>query len=156
MAAADNRPEQRAWRTSWSTERKDDAWTQRMHDELQQIGRAVLARDLKYHDLSCRETVCQVYLQFADELDARAFMKAPRDASMHYEFQSMDPEYAGEGYDRSDFTYELLVVRERPDYLPASAPSEPAEEEAVMAEESSETPDGLTPGEVIVRAQARE
>jgi len=155
MAAADNNPEQRVWRTSWSRERQDDAWTQQMHDEVQRIGRSVLERDLKYYDLSCRETVCRVYLQFTDQLDAQAFMNAPRGSGLHYEFQSMDPEYTGEGYDRSDFTYELLVVRVRPDGLPASEPSEPAEEEAVMAEQGAETPEGLNPGEVIVRAQSR-
>jgi hypothetical protein len=155
MAAADNNPEQRVWRTTWSRERQDEAWTQRMHDEVQRTGRSVLEGDLKYYDLSCRETVCRVYLQFADQLDARAFMNVPRGSSTHYEFQSMDPEYTGEGYDRSDFTYELLVVRARPDDLPASEPPDPAEEEAVMAEQGSETPEGLNPGEVIVRAQPR-
>jgi hypothetical protein len=155
MAAADNNPEQRVWRATWSRERQDDAWTQQMHDEVQRTGRAVLERDLKYYDLSCRETVCRVYLQFTDQLDAQAFMKVPRGSGIHYEFQSMDPEYTGEGYDRSDFTYELLVVRPRPDGLPVSAPSEPAEEEGVVAEQASETPDGLNPGEVVVRAQRR-
>lgn len=153
MAAADNTPEQRLWRITWSTERQDDAWTQRMHDEVQRVARSALQRDLKYYDLSCRETVCRVYLQFTDQLDARAFINAPRDAGPHYEFQSMDPEYTGEGYDRSDFTYELLVVRERPDGLPVSAPREPAEEDAVIAQQTSETPEGLNPGEVIVRAR---
>lgn len=154
MAADDNTPEQRVWRTRWSRERHDGAWTQQMHDEVQRVGRSVLERDLKYYDLSCRETVCRVYLQFADELDAQAFMKAPRSAGVHYELQSMDPQYTGEGYDRSDFTYELLVVRERPDDLPASEPEDHAEE-AVMAEQASELPDGLNAGEVIVRARPR-
>jgi hypothetical protein len=153
MAAGDNRPEQRVWRATWSRERQDGAWTQQMHDEVQRIGRSVLERDLKYYDLSCRETVCRVYLQFADQLDAQAFIKAPRGSDMHYEFQSMDPEYTGEGYDRSDFTYELMVVRTRPADLPASEPSEQADDEAVMAEEASETPEGLNPGEVIVRTK---
>jgi hypothetical protein len=155
MAADDNNAEQRVWRATWARERQDDAWTQQLHDEVQRIGRSVVEGDLKYYDLSCRETVCRVYLQFSDQLDAQAFMKAPRDSGAHYEFQSMDPEYTGEGYDRSDFSYELLVVRTRPDGLPARERSEPADDEAVMAEQTSETPEGQSPGEVIVRAQPR-
>jgi hypothetical protein len=64
-------------------------------------------------------TAFQDEQQFADQLDAKAFIDAKRDPALSYEFQSLDPSFTGEGFDKSEHTYEMLVKRPRPAGLPA-------------------------------------
>lgn len=112
MFDGDNRPEQREWRATWSKERHDDDWTQRMAEELRSRATDALQGKLEIVDSSCRETLCLIHLQFEDELDAKAFQGAEHPADYHYEYQTLDPRRGADGYDNSDYGYELIVKRE--------------------------------------------
>lgn len=123
MAMADNSSRQRLWRSAYAHEREDEAWTRRTMQGLRKQAAELLDdRKLLISDLSCRETICRMYLQFEDQLDADAFRKAQRDPSLQYEFQSLDPDFKGEGFDRSDHTYEVMIQRPRSEGQPASVP----------------------------------
>jgi hypothetical protein len=50
-------------------------------------------------------------LQFSDQLDAQAFITSQSNPDLRYEFQSLDPEFDGQGFDKSDYGYELLITR---------------------------------------------
>jgi hypothetical protein len=110
MRRADTEPELRQWRIDFAKERQDEAWTQQVLDDVSAESER-LHGAVRVSDLSCRQTVCRMHLQFADQLDARAFIEAPRARELRYAFQGLDPDFDGEGFDRSDFTYELLIKR---------------------------------------------
>jgi hypothetical protein len=111
---ASTTPEQHEYRATWAREVPDDSWTMQMQDELRTKVRANIEGDVKVSHLSCRETICRMFLQFADQLDVDAFMATPYGASFDYRFQSLDPDFDGTGFDRSDYTHELLIKRPRP------------------------------------------
>jgi len=135
---AANKARQANWRAIFSSELKNDEWTQSMLLQLRQNAAAVLDnRAVSVYSVDCRETLCRMHLQFEDQLDASAFHAAMRDPSLESEFQSLDPEFDGAGFDRSDNTYELMVHRPGPKGL--GEPS-PAERTAL------ETPAGLDSG----------
>jgi hypothetical protein len=108
----DNRPEQREWRLAWLHQKDDPAWTKSMQSALQDTAGRTLSGELSIVQGSCHETLCIMTLQFEDELEAAAFKQAPHEPGLHFEFQSLDPRFKGEGFDASDYTYELIVKRE--------------------------------------------
>ena len=108
----DNRPEQREWRLAWLHQKDNPAWTTSMQSALQDTAGRTLSGELSIVQGSCHETLCIMTLQFEDELEAAAFKQAPHEPGLHFEFQSLDPRFKGEGYDASDYTYELIVKRE--------------------------------------------
>jgi len=124
MRADDNIPEQRAWRAAWAAEHQDDAWTREITEQVRTRAESLLDGEVRLSDLSCRETICRMYLQFGDQLDAKAFIDAPHDPALHYEYQSLDPEFDGAGFDRSDYTYEVLIKRSRPVHLAEREPEQ--------------------------------
>jgi hypothetical protein len=103
---------------------QDDQWTRDLLQELQDRAKA-LAGELRIEHLSCRETICRAYLQFADQIDADDFRSIPHDPAHQYEYQSLDPDFDGVGFDDSDSTFELLIRRPRPLHLEESSVSEP-------------------------------
>jgi hypothetical protein len=115
MRRADTIPEQRMWRASFASERQDDAWTKQVRDEVEAKSKSLLKGAVKLSGLSCRETVCRMHLQFADQIDAQDFIHAAHDPQLRYQYQSLDPEFDGAGFDRSDFTYEVLIRRAGPE-----------------------------------------
>jgi hypothetical protein len=121
IVAGDHTPEQRAWRIAWSGEHEDESWTNNVGEELRAKTKALAYGNVELSALSCRETVCRMELKFADQLDAQAFVSAPHDPGVQYEYQSMDPDFDGAGFDKSDYAYELLIKRPAPDYLPAAS-----------------------------------
>jgi hypothetical protein len=111
MRRADTIPEQRVWRAAFAGERQDDAWTKQVREEVEDKSKSLLKGAVKLSGLSCRETVCRMHLQFADQIDAEHFIRAAHDPQLRYQYQSLDPEFDGAGFDRSDFTYEVLIKR---------------------------------------------
>jgi hypothetical protein len=107
----DNRPEQKVWRTQWALEEHNPEWTQRMQDELHARAKASLHGDIDILEPSCRESLCIMHIKFADDLDVKAFQEASRGPDFHYELQSLDPNYNGEGFNEADFEYELIIKR---------------------------------------------
>lgn len=120
----DHSPEQREWRIAWARQSQDDQWTgellQELHDRAER-----LAGQLLIKHLSCRETICRAYLQFADQIDAAEFRAMSHDPAHQYDYQSLDPNFDGVGFDDSDSTFELLIRRPRPAHLHESSLSEP-------------------------------
>lgn len=112
MFDSDNRPEQRQWRATWSKEQHDDDWTHRMQEELRLRASTALQGKVDILDSSCRETLCLIHLQFEDELDAKAFQGAEHPVDYHYEYQTLDPHRGRDGYDNSEYSYELIVKRQ--------------------------------------------
>ena len=110
MAASDRKPELRAWRQAWSAEDEDESWNRQVRAELRGV-LPLVQGDVTLSDLSCRQTVCRMELQFADQLDAQAFIAAPHDDALQYAYQSMDPSFDGAGFDQSEYSYELLIKR---------------------------------------------
>lgn len=107
----DNRPEQREWRTQWIIEEHNAEWTQRMQDELQARAKAHLQGEIEILEPSCRETTCMMHIKFADDVDVKAFQDASKNPDFHYEFQSLDPHYTGDGFNNADYEYELIIKR---------------------------------------------
>jgi hypothetical protein len=135
IKAEDNMPEQRVWRSTWFHESQDDDWTQRMRKEVNEKVNSLLAGDVEINHLSCRETVCRMYLQFKDKLDAEAFTSAPYAPDLHYEYQLLNPNADSDSSHESRYNYEVLVKRARPADLPQTIrplmpdPTEPVESE---------------------------
>jgi hypothetical protein len=112
IAMVGNNPRQRAWRTTYGTEKQDEEWTARMRQHLKLQAEELLDdRAVSVWNLSCRRTICRMYLKFDDQLDAEAFSTAMREPGQEYEFQSLDPTFKGAGFDRSEYTYEVMVQR---------------------------------------------
>lgn len=106
MLAEDRLPEQAAWRSAWLSEPEDEAWTRAVSEEMQRdVGKLAKGR-VDVRDVSCRETVCRLYLDLSNIEDAEAFMAVERDPNLHYEFQTMNP-----GAEDTHHI-EVLVVRE--------------------------------------------
>ncbi len=99
------------WRNTWSDEDLDDNWTRQMREEVDEKTVALLHGEVDVRHLSCRETVCRMYLQFSSKTDADAFTSAEHHPDMQYEYQLLNPHDEAEG---SIYNYELLVHRERP------------------------------------------
>ena len=109
--AESDRPEPRIWRAAWANERHDEQWTRQTYEDVGAKARALLKGELKMHDLSCRESVCRMYLKFADQPDAQAFITAPQDSALQVGYQRLDPQFVGDGYPKSDYEYEVLIKR---------------------------------------------
>lgn len=116
-----NVEQQREWRGAWAAEAEDPKWTREVFNELKERGESVVEGDLKLHDLSCRKTVCRLYLQFASRADARAFMAEQTAPALHYEYQRLDPQFEGDQHPQSAFEYEVMIVRTEPQRLTTSA-----------------------------------
>lgn len=108
----DNIPEQQVWRGDLINEAQDDEWTRLMREELTNKADTLLVGKVDIRHLSCRETVCRMYLQFEDMLDAEAFTMTQNAPDLHYEYQHLNPNAGND----SRQNYELLVKRERPDH----------------------------------------
>jgi hypothetical protein len=122
--AEDNVPEQRVWRATWAHEEPDEEWTHKQSEEVKEKAKSLLAwGSLTVHSLSCRQTVCRMYLQFSDPKDAKAFISAAGDPAMHYEYQDLTPEVSRTDPSRPEYAYEVLITRPRPEYLAMRAPS---------------------------------
>ena len=128
IATRANSPQQREWRSDFVGEREDPEWTQHTRQALSRAAESLLQGALKIQELSCHETICRTYLQFADQLDAQTFIARSREPGLEYEFQSLDPSFDGEGFDASDYQYEVMIRRPRPAHLPAHAPLQPPAE----------------------------
>jgi hypothetical protein len=125
MNAFDNTPEQAEWRDTYAKERADPRWTHEMEAEVQQRA-AGLDSKVRLRNLECHETVCRMYLLFADGAAARSYMAAPHPASIRYEYQSLDPEFGSRAADPKNFTFEVLVHRAGDAPARASADTPPA------------------------------
>jgi hypothetical protein len=111
MAAGRGTPEQQALREAWSEQREDADWTQSVANWLQDRARALVQGEVIVSDVSCRATVCRAYVQFSDQLDATAFQASAQQPGLRYAYQSLDPNFDGQGFDDSDHTFELLIAR---------------------------------------------
>lgn len=112
--ALNTTPDHRARRETWAREKPDERWTSQMRDELAEKVRANVDGDVKVSHLSCRETICRMFLHFNTELDAYKFVATPYAASLDYLFQPLDPNYEVALAERSDHTHELMIKRPRP------------------------------------------
>jgi hypothetical protein len=152
MRAGAGSPEQKAMRSTYVTEQPDERWTASAIEEIKRIAEP-LHGPVYVQDPSCRETVCRMFLRFGDQVDAQAFIAAQRDPAQRYAFHSLDPSFDGAGFDGSDYTYELLIRRERPADLPRRAPSAVEDEGTAARANSAATPAPAKepgPGEVVV------
>ena len=107
----DGKADPSAWRKTWSAERDNPSWNRQVTRELTQMAESLAYGEVVLSDLSCRQTVCRMQLQFADELDARLFMEAPHDPKLRQAYQRVDGA-------KSAHTYELLIKRPSTDYSP--------------------------------------
>ncbi len=114
MLAEDRLPEQAVWRSAWLSEREDEQWTRAMAEEMRLDGETLAHGHLTVRGLSCRETVCRLYLDLSDADDIEAFLAVERDPNLHYEFQLMNPGFEAESDDDpdTDYHFEVLVARE--------------------------------------------
>jgi hypothetical protein len=156
MRAGAGTPAQQAMRSTYVTEQSDERWTAAAIDEIKQIAQP-LHGPVYVQAPDCRETVCRMFLRFADQVDAQAFIEARRDPAQRYAFQSLDPAFDGAGFDNSDYTYELLIQRQRPADLPRHAPSAVGDEGTAVRANSAAAPAPAQepgPGEVVVMNEA--
>jgi hypothetical protein len=107
----DGKDDPSAWRQAWSTERDEPSWSKQVTRELTQMAESLAYGEVVLSDLGCRQTVCRMQLQFADELDTRLFMEAPHDPKLRQAYQRVDGA-------KSAHTYELLIKRPNADYSP--------------------------------------
>jgi hypothetical protein len=148
MEIVDNSSRQRVWRTTYAKERKDPEWTAQMVVEVRKQALEILDnRKLTIQNLSCHKTICRMYLQFEDQLDAQAFQTIKRPATYQYEFQNMDPEFKGEGFDRTNHTYEVMVQRS-----PQKDNSVHGQVEHAPSEASDDSEEAEDESEIIVSA----
>lgn len=115
MLAEDRLPEQRAWRSAWLLEEEDEEWTLAMAEEMRLEGQTLVHGELSVRGLSCRETVCRMFLDLSDPDDAEALLEVEREPNLHYELQQMNPGFDAESDDddpQATHHFELLVVRE--------------------------------------------
>lgn len=116
----DHVPEQKEWRIAWREEEQDADWTKRMEKKVKEKARSDLVGKVKIFNLSCRETICRMHLQFEDEIDAETFTSAKQDPDMRYEYRLLNPDDENGDQNQRDkkYNYELLVQRPRPQNLP--------------------------------------
>ncbi len=117
----DNIPEQGEWRVTWINEDQDDEWTKRMKEEVNEKARSLLTGKVESDNLSCRETVCRMHLQFEDMLDAQTFTSAEHDPDLRYEYRLLNPDREEESPPGKKYNYEVLVKRLRPKNLPPNS-----------------------------------
>lgn len=121
LLALNTTPEHRERRAIWAREAPDETWTRQMREELTAKVRGNVDGDVKVSHLSCRETICRMFLHFDTHQDAENFISIPYDASLDYLFQSLDPDYDKPEHERSDFSHELMIKRPRPGTEAAAA-----------------------------------
>jgi hypothetical protein len=139
MAAHERSPEQRQLRRSWRRQATDEAWTREtlrwFDDAARQRG---LAGPITVSQASCRASVCRLYVQFEDELDAQAFIAGPTAPGVRHVYQSLDPDYDGAGFDDSEYSYEVLIERTLPPGTPTESPEQPEAGLAVLSDPHDE------------------
>jgi hypothetical protein len=118
IRAADKTAEQRVWRAAWAEQKQDDKWTEQVREQVSEKAKSLPGK-IQLQELSCRATICRMYLKFAGPDDAQAFISGPQDRAAEYRYQSLDPEFERSGDDRSNSTYEVLIKREQPEQLAA-------------------------------------
>lgn len=136
--------EHTATRERWLKEKSDTAWTQQMSDTIRRTVEGELAGEARYSQLDCRKTVCRGIIKFADEMDAKAFVKAhEKDGQLSVALESHDPTFDGTGFDRSEYSYEMLITRaENGARSAGQSPSSTEEETAPKADETGEVNTG--------------
>lgn len=115
ILAEDRLPEQRVWRSAWLSEEEDGEWTRAMAEEMRLDGKKLVKGHFAVRGLSCRETVCRMYLDLSDLDDAEALLAVERDPDLHYEFQLMNPGFEGVEPNEdpnAKYHFEVLVARE--------------------------------------------
>jgi hypothetical protein len=113
-------------RQDWADEKPNVQWTDQLKKVIKEIGsNAELLSDFSLQHISCRQTTCRMHIQFSDEVDASQFDKLLSAAGRwEYSSHSMDPDYDGNGFDRSEGSREILLRR----------PAEPDKESAEAAD----------------------
>lgn len=157
MAEMTNTRDQIAWRRDWTEEAQDEEWTRRMKEAVKVKAGTLLAGKIGIRDLSCRETVCRMYLQFEDKIDAESFISSEGGSYLQYEYQLLNPDNEDEPDIEKErkYNYEVLVKRDRPGNLPKIVrPGKPASNEMIVAanpqeedldHKTSDSPEPLRP-----------
>jgi hypothetical protein len=102
--------EKRAWRERHEAEREDDAWTERMREDLARLARSTVRGAFGVEDLSCRATICRMYLIFGRKEEAERFIAGAYPAPLRH--RSVAPGPDDQGIVPSTHVYEVLVERD--------------------------------------------
>jgi hypothetical protein len=106
------------WRRVLADEAPDTTWTEQLGSELSGRMRELLGTSAALHQIDCRETMCQLYLHTDDPQDGAALFAAMRSAGTALEHQQLAASVQLEGAAYGGTTHELVVRRERPDWMP--------------------------------------
>ena len=135
---AKNTPEQTEWRNTWIDEGEDVEWTKKMEDEILKKANSLLTGSFDVRHLSCRETVCRMYLQFEGVDDVEAFTSAESPPEYMYGFQHLNPPLSRVKDSQGvKYNFELMVKRDRPANLPDNIKSRTAESHSSRTEGSA-------------------
>jgi hypothetical protein len=140
MAKEDKNPEGREWRLDWIDEKEDAEWTKRMMDDVNhQVDSLGIKGKVQLTNLSCRETICRMYMQFDRAEDASSFTTAVHSDGYQYSYQLLNPPRPGnENVEKSQSNFEVLIKRERPDDLPEDSRPLPSDSAYATATAGSE------------------
>ncbi|MBN2525050.1 MAG: hypothetical protein JXR76_01570 [Deltaproteobacteria bacterium] len=116
IAAADDAgPNHAVWRDTWVSEVHNEEWTQQMEREIKSVSNSLLNHKIDVRHLSCRETVCRMFLKIRGKRDAEKFFSAGLNPEFHYGFQLLNPDTANEtAVEEKVYNYELIVTRKSP------------------------------------------
>ena len=99
-------------RKDWMGERFDEDWTERMTDRVYDKVDSLLENDVDISAISCQESICRMYLEFANQGDFDTFKSTKFDPLLEYNFQPMPPhEVADENPEQDKYIYEILVKK---------------------------------------------
>jgi hypothetical protein len=127
------------WRRVLADEVPDPAWAEQLRRDLTRRAHTGMLADAKFHQIDCRETICQLYLQTDQPAGAEALVAAMRQDRLEIEQQEMTAHFQLEGASRDGITYELVFRRDRPAWMPSHVPGAgPAYRAALDAPEETE------------------
>jgi hypothetical protein len=110
------------WRRTLADEAPDPAWAEQLRRDLTRRAHGGVLADATFHQIDCRETICQLYLQTDEPATTAALVAAMRQDRIEIERQEMARHVQLEGAPRGGTTYELVVRRARPAWMPPHVP----------------------------------
>jgi hypothetical protein len=130
MVSEDSMPEDRSmypwepsqqfwqWRRTWADEAPDTTWAEQLRSELTQRTGDRLRAAATFHQIDCRETICQLYVHADDAQDAQAVIATMSEDRLQVEHEQVAAHVQLEDAPKGGTTYELVVRRDRPPGMP--------------------------------------
>jgi hypothetical protein len=109
----------RQWHRIFADEVPDTTWAEQLRSDLARRAGGRARTVATFHQIDCRETICRLYLHTNDATDAQAVLTAvSNDGPVEVEPQQLAARVQLEDAPGGGTTYELVVRRDRPTWMP--------------------------------------